>query len=159
MRRGNPRGYFGVGVWHPKRESNVGSLWRSAYLFGAAFIFTVGRRYTPQASDTPRTPNQIPLFEFDSIGDLVTHLPQGCPLIAVELGDRAIPLRDMTHPRTACYLLGAEDHGLPDHVLDRCHQQIVVETVRPESMNVAVAGSLVIHHRHTTFGAPHDQPC
>lgn len=145
----NPRGFFGVGVWHAKYAQNVGTLWRSAYLYGAAFIFTVGRRYKPQSSDTPNTPNQIPLWEFPTIEDLVDHLPRGCPLVAVELSANATPLREYQHPRLACYLLGAEDRGLPPAVLDRCHGQIIVETPRPESMNVAVAGSLVMHDRYT----------
>jgi tRNA(Leu) C34 or U34 (ribose-2'-O)-methylase TrmL len=30
------RGFFGVAVWKPKTEVNVGTLWRSANVFGAA---------------------------------------------------------------------------------------------------------------------------
>lgn len=142
------RGYFAVGVWHPKTEVNVGTLWRSATLYQAAFVFTVGRRYTPQASDTPKTPRHVPLFHFDDVASLRRLLPWSCPLIGVELDPRARPLRRFAHPPRAAYLLGAEDHGLPPDVTDECHHLIQIESPEPDSMNVAVAGSIVLHDRY-----------
>lgn len=142
------RGYFGIGIYHGKTKHNIGTLWRSAYLYEASFIFTVGRRYQKQASDTPNTRQHVPLFEFDTIDDLVAHLPFSCPLVGVELDPRAVPLGKFTHPERAAYLLGAEDHGLPLSVLDRVHHVVQIETPRPQSHNVAVAGSLLMHHRH-----------
>lgn len=142
------RGFFAVGVYHPKTEMNIGTLMRSAYLYDAAFVFTVGKRYQRQASDTPKTQQQIPLFHFDTIEDLHAHLPSGAPLIGVELDPRAVPLHEFSHPLRGVYLLGAEDHGLPQHVIDRCHHLVVLDSVQPQSMNVATAGSIVIYDRH-----------
>lgn len=148
MGPGPASGYFGIGIYQGKTEANIGTLWRSAHLYGASFIYTVGRRYRRQASDTANTPRHTPLFEYDTIDDLHTHLPHGCPLVAVELDPRARPLGRFTHPEQACYLLGAEDNGLPLHVLDRAHHIVQVETLLPQSHNVAVAGALVLHGRH-----------
>jgi tRNA G18 (ribose-2'-O)-methylase SpoU len=142
------RGFFAVGVWHPKRDVNIGSLWRSATLYGAAFVFTVGARYERQASDTPKTPQNIPLHHYRDVNDLVTHLPWSCPLVGVELDPRATELTGYRHPARAAYLLGAEDHGLPPQVVDRCHDLVVVPTLRSFFHNVAVAGALVLHDRH-----------
>lgn len=142
------RGFFAVGVWHPKRDVNIGSLWRSATLYGAAFVYTVGARYERQASDTPKTPLHTPLFHYADIDDLMAHLPYSCPLVGVELDPRAAVLTGYRHPLRAAYLLGAEDHGLPAAVVDRCHDLVVVPTLRGFSHNVAVAGSLVLHDRH-----------
>lgn len=143
------RGYFGVGIYHGKHEVNFGTLWRSAYLYDAAFIFTVGQRYRRrQASDTPNTRRHVPLFQFDTVDDLHAHLPFGCPLVAVEMDPRAVPLGQFEHPHRAAYLLGAEDRGLPLSVLDRAHHIVQIETAKPQSHNVAVAGSLVLHDRH-----------
>lgn len=143
-----PRGFFAIGVYQPKTEANVGTLLRSAFLYDAAFVFTVGRRYTPQASDTPRTPRHIPLFHFATIDDLHAHLPNSAPLVGVELDPRATPLHEYEHHERAVYLLGAEDHGLPLDVTERCHELIVIDSIQPQSMNVSVAGSLVIYDRH-----------
>ncbi len=141
------RGFFAVGVYRPKRDVNIGSLWRSATLYGAQFVFTVGARYKRQSSDTPKTPLHIPLLHYRDIDDLVEHLPYSCPLVGVEIAPRAAVLTDYQHPDRACYLLGAEDHGLPPAVTDRCHDLVVIPTMRGFSHNVAVAGSLTIHDR------------
>lgn len=142
------RGFFGVGVYHPKTEKNIGTLMRSAYLYGAAFVFTVGSRYKRQASDTPNTTMHIPLFHFDDVEALVNNLPNACPLVGIELDPRGQQVQEFAHPDRAAYLLGAEDNGLPQKVIDRCHFLVEIPTVRPQSMNVATAGSIVLHDRH-----------
>lgn len=143
------RGFFAVGVYHPKTEANVGTLWRTAHLYGAAFVFTVGKRYHRQSSDTPKTPLHTPLFHYQDVEDLLDHLPWSAPLIGVELDARAIPLTEYRHRERSVYLLGAEDHGLPIDVLDACHDVIQIPCLEAQSMNVAVAGSLVIYDRFT----------
>lgn len=148
------RGYFAVGVYHPKTAENIGTLWRTAHLYGAALIFTVGRRYKAQASDTPKTPRHTPLMHFADMEDLHAHLPWSAPLVGIELDPRAVSLPEFVHPERAVYLLGAEDHGLPLSVLDRCHHVVQVPTPAPQSMNVAVAGSLVIYDRHVRAAVP-----
>lgn len=142
------RGFFVIGIWHPKREHNVGGLLRSAGLYGAALVFTVGLRYRRQASDTLNLPAHTPLLHFADLDDLIAHLPHGCPLVGVELDERAAPLGRYVHPERAAYLLGAEDHGLPEPVLDRCHELVTIPTPRPISMNVASAGTVLLHDRY-----------
>lgn len=143
-------GFFGVAVWHPKHEANIGTLWRSAMTYEATMLATVGPlRYQHQASDTTKAPRHIPLQHFADIDDLIDHLPHSCPLVGVELDDRAVPLTSFHHPRQALYLLGAEDHGLPPSVLDRCHHVVQIPTPMRWSLNLAVAGSLLMHDRVT----------
>lgn len=141
------RGYFGVAVYHPKTAANVGTLWRSANAYGAAFLATVGHRYYPQASDTCRSPNHVPLHHYADLDDLLAHLPHSCPLIGVELTETAVRLDEFEHPLRALYLLGAEDHGLPAAVLERCHRVVRVPAGVTWSLNVAIAGSLVVYDR------------
>lgn len=142
------RGYFGVAVYRPKTTNNVGSLWRSATLFGASFLGTVGLRYQKQPSDTGLAANSTPLLHYRDFDDLVAHLPKGCPIVGVELDPRAQELTTFVHPERALYLLGAEDDGLPPWVLDCCHYIVQIPTALPRSMNVACAGSLVMGHRY-----------
>ena len=140
------RGYFGIGVYHPKTEHNIGTLWRSAYLFGAGFIFTIGRRYQKQASDTPNTFKHIPLFNYATYGEFIAYIPYAAQIICVELGETSRQLPTICHPQQAVYLLGAEDHGIPAEILQD-KQVIQIPTVRLQSMNVAVAGSIVMYDR------------
>lgn len=144
------RGFFAIGVSHPKVEANVGTLLRSAHLYEAAFVFTVGRRYQAQCSDTPKTPLHTPLLHFADIDDLVAHLPWSTPLVGVELDPRAVPLGDFRHPDRAVYLLGAEDHGLTVTERDRCHHLVQIESPRAASMNVATAGTVLLYTRQMT---------
>lgn len=146
------RGFFAVGIYHPKNTVNVGTLWRTAGIMGASFVFTVGKRYKEQSSDTRKTTRHTPLMHFEDVEDLRKHLPYSCLLVGVELADSAVNIRGFCHPERACYMLGAEDHGIPSHVLERCHR--VVKLDGAESMNVSVAGSIVVYHRSLARIAP-----
>lgn len=141
------RGFFAIGIQHNRTPANLGTLWRSAHMYDAAFVFTVGARYSPQASDTPKTIRHKPLFHFRDLDDLMEHLPHACPLVGIELDDRAHMLSSYRHPERACYLLGAEDHGLTRDAIERCHELVQIEGPKPQSLNVSVAGSLVMHDR------------
>jgi tRNA G18 (ribose-2'-O)-methylase SpoU len=145
MTAARPRGFCGIGVYHPKTAINVGTLWRTAHALGASWMFTVGRRYERQAADTSKAWRHLPLFNFATLDDLCAHLPYSCPLVGVELDERAVSLAEFSHPERACYLLGAEDHGLPPGVLDRCHA--VIQLPGAHCLNVAVAGSIVLYDR------------
>lgn len=140
------RGYYGIGIYNTKTAANIGTLWRSAHAFGAAFIFTVGKRYKRQSSDTVEAWRSIPLLDFESIEDLRRHLPYDAMLVGVELDDRAVPLDVFEHPHRAVYLLGAEDHGLPENVRRMCHKLVVVPAAM-RCLNVATAGSIVMYDR------------
>lgn len=144
------RGYYGIAVYRPKTTNNVGSLWRSAALFGASFLATVGHRYQRQPSDTEHAADHTPLIHYGDFDDLVSHLPYGCPIVGVELDPRAVELTHFVHPERALYLLGAEDDGLPPWVLDRCHFLVQIPTLLPRSMNVACAGSILLSHRYSS---------
>lgn len=147
-------GYFGIAVYHPKTEANIGTLWRHANLYNASFVATVGRRYRRQSSDTTNIERSIPLTHYTDIDDLIEHLPHSCPIIGVELDPRAKVLDSaFNHNDRALYLLGAEDHGLPPDVLDRCHRLVQIPSPKPWSMNVAVAGTLIMHDRYAKSGA------
>ena len=141
------KGYFAIGVYEPKKEINIGSLWRTAGIMGASMIFTIGKRYEMQASDTVKTNRQIPLIHFDTLKDAINAKEESVPIIGIELDLRAVPLQGFRHPKLAWYLLGAEDRGLPETVLSKMDSIIQVPSEKPYSLNVAVAGSIVIYDR------------
>lgn len=140
------RGYFAIGIEKIKNEINIGTLWRSANILGASFIFTIGKRYKRQASDTMESWRHIPLYHYDNIDDFYkSGLPYDCQLVGIELDDSATPIKKFTHPQRAIYLLGAEDNGLSKEAVKRCHHIIVLPG--DHSMNVSVAGSIVLFDR------------
>ena len=143
--RPHPGRYFGIGIYQNKREVNIGTLWRGAYQLGAAFIYTIGKRYQPQPADTARAWQHIPLFRYESVEQMIAAAAYDCPLIGIEEG--GVSLTSFEHPVRANYLLGAEDGGLPQSVLDRCHHVITIPSVRSASYNVAQAGTIVMYDR------------
>lgn len=141
------RGYFGIGIENTKTKANIGTLWRSAYGLGAAFIFVIGNRYKKQASDTVKAMRHIPMYHYDTFEQFYENMPKDCLLIGIELHSRARELSTYGHPERAIYLLGAEDSGLSKKALEKCHSLIQFKS--NYCLNVAVAGSIVMYDRQT----------
>mmetsp|Transcript_38029 Transcript_38029/g.126005 ORF Transcript_38029/g.126005 Transcript_38029/m.126005 type:complete len:256 (+) Transcript_38029:56-823(+) len=58
-------GFFAIGVYNSKSAENVGTLWRSAFMLGAAYIFTVGSRNAwEKAADTYKAWRRLPAFRY-----------------------------------------------------------------------------------------------
>ena len=145
MRRSKTSSYFGIGIVNGKHDINLGTLWRGAYQLGAAFIFTVGNRYTPQSSDVTKAHLDIPLRNYPDIDTFWQSIPYSCPIVAIEMGGE--PLPDFKHPDRCIYLLGAEDYGLQPSTLARAHMKISLPYARYPSFNVAQAGTIVMYDR------------
>ena len=141
----NRRGYFGIGIEHGKTRFNYGTLFRTAQIFEADFMFIIGARFKPQVSDTMKSSRHTPVFSYADFADFNKHRPYNCRLIGVELDENATPLHRYSHPQQACYLLGAEDHGLTKEAYKHCQSLVVLPGER--SLNVSVAGSIVLYDR------------
>lgn len=139
------RGFCAIGIERTKTPMNVGTLWRSAVCLGADFIFTIGRRYPSQASDTVKSWRHVPMFEYADLDDFLSHRPFDVPLVGVELHAEARPLETFTHPERALYLLGPEDGNLSQKAIDHC--QHLVQFTSAYCLNVAAAGSVVLYDR------------
>ncbi len=138
-------GYFGIGILHGKNLINYGTLYRTAQIMGADFIFLIGSRFKRQASDTMKSWKHLPLFEYKDFADFNDHRPYDCKLVGIEMTENAIPIKEYKHPKQVCYLLGAEDNGLTVDAIKKCQDIIYLPGER--SMNVSVAGSIVLFDR------------
>lgn len=140
-------GFFGIGVFNSGDEQNIGTLWRTAYILGASFIFTINHRYKKQSSDVTKAWSKIPLYHYKDFEDFRSSIPYAASIVAVEMVDSAEPLAEFKHPERSVYLLGNEASGIPPVLLEQCHACIYLPGAY--SLNVAVAGSLVIYDRVT----------
>lgn len=151
------RGYFGIGVEGVSKSANVGALLRTGHAFGAAFCFTVGAGWDARAArhaDTSATPIHVPFWRFDDPASL--SLPRGCMLVGVELLDDATDLPSFRHPLNAAYVLGPERSGLSPEMLGRCRHVVRIPT--RFSLNLAVAGAIVLYDRLLQQGRFADRP-
>lgn len=138
-------GYFGIGIYHTIAKRNIGTLWRSAQLMDASFVFTVLRKYEWQPSDVQKSCRHLPLFHYDTIEECSLNLPFGSELVGVKMTDDADDIIHFVHPKRAIYILGAEDKGLPEEILALCKK--VIKLPGKHSMNVSTAGSIVMYDR------------
>ncbi len=138
-------GFFGIGILNTTDEINIGTLWRSAYILGASFIFTVGKKYQLEGSDVTKAWTKIPLYHYQTFEELKENLPFSTQLIAVEMGEEAKSINEFEHPDRAVYLLGNEISGLPQQTIKEC--QSVIKLPGEHSLNVAVSGSIVMYDR------------
>jgi len=137
--------FFGIGVYQPTTEHNIGTLWRTAFILGAKFIFIVDGKYSGQASDTLKTWSKIPFYRYDDFDHLYKSLPYSTQLVGVEICENSLPISTFVHPHRAAYLLGAENNGIPQKIISRCHH--IVKLPGEISMNVAVCGGIVLYDR------------
>ena len=151
------KGYFGIGVEGVSKAMNVGTLFRTAHAFDAAFVFTLRaqyKRHEGSLSDTSDTPRSVPTYAFADLESF--RLPQGCRLVGVEISDQAIELPSFRHPRQAAYVLGAEREGLSADVQALCDYVVKIPT--RFSVNLGVAGALVMYDRLLSLGRHASRP-
>lgn len=138
-------GFFGIGIENPKFKENYGTLFRSAHIFGADFIFIIGTKFKPQHSDTTGSYKHLPVYSYENFTDFYNHLPHKSKLVGVELTDSSKDLQKYIHPKRAIYLLGSEKEGISKDALSKCDE--LVQIPGEYSLNVSVAGSIVLYDR------------
>ena len=148
------RGYFGVGVEGVSKPFNVGNLMRSAHAFGAGFVFTIAAGYGGAGSDTTKTHEHVPFYQFDDVAGL--SLPQSCALVGIELMDEAVELPSFPHPLNAAYVLGPERGSLSPALVERCDH--IVRIPARFSINLGVAGAIVLYDRMLALGRFAERP-
>jgi tRNA G18 (ribose-2'-O)-methylase SpoU len=151
------RGYFGIGAEGISKSANVGALLRTGHAFGAAFCFTIGTGWDARAgrtADTADTPLHVPMWRYADLAEM--SLPRGCVLVGVERVEDAVDLPSFRHPLNAAYVLGPERAGLSPALLARCDHVVKIPT--RFSLNLAVAGALVLYDRLLQHGRFADRP-
>ena len=130
----------GLALWRVADPGNVGTLIRTADALGPAFVALSPGSAEPTSPKALRAAMgavfRVPLARFDEAPrPLIGLVPDGgTPLPDVELGDRVT------------FVLGAERHGLPGDVRDRCDALATIPLAPwAESLNVAAAGALALY--------------
>jgi len=144
------RGYFAIGVERVSKPMNLGNLMRSAYGFGASFVFTIGAdsRAFEAKSDTSKAAEHLPAYHWADISEM--QLPRHCKLVGVELLDEAFELPSFRHPTRAAYVLGPEKGSLSPGLIAQCDYVVKIPT--SFCINVAMAGAVVMYDRIRMLG-------
>lgn len=135
---------------------NLGNLVRIAHAFDASFFFSIAPRLklSDANSDTSRAQGALPFYSFERPEDF--PMPLGCRLVGVEITDEAVELPRFRHPSCAAYVFGAERYSLSPQMLSLC--EFVVKIPTRFSINVGMAGAIVLYDRLVSLGRFGDRP-
>jgi tRNA(Leu) C34 or U34 (ribose-2'-O)-methylase TrmL len=134
-----------IGLINPKSPENVGMVMRAAGCYAANKVFYTGERFDRARkffTDTKNAHEKIPLQQ---VGDLLTSVPAGAKIIAVELIEGATPLIHFEHPPQAYYIFGPEDGSLSQTILNVCDHVVYIPTIG--CMNLAATVNVVLYDR------------
>lgn len=130
----------GLALWRVRDPGNVGTLVRSADVFGPAYVALSEGCADPTGPKALRASTgslfRVPLVELgEARGPRIALVPRGgLPLATLELGP------------SATFVLGAEREGLPKDVLAGCDEIASIPQSRAaESLNVALAGAIALY--------------
>jgi tRNA G18 (ribose-2'-O)-methylase SpoU len=139
-----------VALFGIANHDNIGGIFRNAAAFGADAVLLDGGCCDPLYRKAIRV----------SVGAALTmpfaRLPHGTDLVGLLTGHGfqaiglspagALPISEMPRPRRAALLLGAEGQGLPQEVLSRTLTVRIPMAAEFDSLNVATASGIVLHH-------------
>ena len=151
------RGYFGIGVEGISKAHNLGAVLRTAHAFDASFAFSIGadpRAIEVRTTDTSRSHNHLPYYDWDSLDDM--SLPKGCELIGVELTEDAVDLPSFRHGLNCAYILGPEKGSLSPRAQEMCAAIVKIPT--KFCLNVSLAAALTLYDRALCFGGYTGRP-
>lgn len=134
-----------IGIYQPRKRSEVEFLRRSIKGFDVAYTFQIGGY---RAEGLPGTPHYI----YRDLDDLIdTASQRRAEVVALELDTHAVPLERFDHPESVAYLLGPNTGTIPRDVLDRIGRIAYVETPGNRPMDTSAVAAVVLHDRYVTL--------
>lgn len=130
---------------------NLGAIARSAAFFGVkALLIGEGLGHAMPSDAALRTSEGgLEHLELYRTRDLPRALSAMEPLyrtVAATLTRDAVPLAELPRDRPVALVLGNEEHGVSQNVLDVCRRQVrITGHGRVQSLNVAQAAAVLLH--------------
>ncbi len=131
-------------------HDNMGGVFRAAAAFGAAAVLLDDRCCDPfyrkairvSVGAVLRTPMAVDL----EAGGMIDTLRAANFRVLAMTPSSASPLHLAPRGGRTAILLGAEGPGLPTHLIDRCETIGIPMSGGFDSLNVATAGAIALHH-------------
>jgi TrmH family RNA methyltransferase len=128
---------------------NAGTLIRSAYAFGADLVCLSAGCADPYSAKTLQSTQgavfQIPVISTDLFEEIERCKEKEVPVIAAALHQNSIALSGLQIPEKYALLIGNEGSGLSQEILDASDIIVHIEMSSFESLNAAVAGSILLY--------------
>lgn len=134
-------------------SENLGALLRTASAFGVRGVLLGPKCSDPFWRRTSRVSMgcvfAMPIrMSGDLVADLQTlHSEHGYELVATTLDADAKPIDQQCRPRRMALLVGAEDTGLPPHIVRLCQHNVTIPMeLGTDSLNVNIATAVFLYH-------------
>lgn len=130
---------------------NVGSILRSATVFGVETVWLVGATPGPADAKVKKTglgtETAIPTPRVPTLAEAgAAARAVGFRVIALELATDAEPIATYDFSSPTCLVIGNEGHGLPPSALAACDGVVYVpQPGKVASLNVAMAASIALY--------------
>ena len=129
---------------------NVGSILRTAAVFGVESVYLVGATPGPDDAKVHKTglgtERAVPTQRVPTLAAAVADArSDGFAVVAVELATDAVAITDHVFTDATCLVIGAEGHGLSPASLAECDRAVYLpQPGKVASLNVAAATSIAI---------------
>lgn len=146
---------FAIMMSHLHSDYNIGSVVRSANVFGALKVYYYGNKRTDKRSfvGSHHYTDVIHLNNFDEI----LKLKEIYYFVALEQDKRSVPLPEFQWPKDKkiLILVGEESCGLTKEVLDLCDTIVEIPQFGSiRSLNAASSASIVMYDYISKFNRP-----
>ena len=156
---GQPRRPHGLVLDGLKHHGNVGSLFRLADSLRLGEVLLDADTPSPETPAARRVARGVQQWvpwtrEADLCAALKARAAHGARIVALELTDESLPWTEWTWEQPTWLVLGNEDTGVSQAVLDLCHGSIHLPMAgMGSSLNVVVAASAVLFDMARQCGA------
>ncbi|REF00904.1 TrmH family RNA methyltransferase [Thermomonospora umbrina] len=143
---------------------NIGSILRSAAVFGVDHFWLAGNATSPTHRGVGKTAlgteRLVPWEHIPSPADAVDAARRdGYRVVAIELTHDAVPLHEAPLDGDVCLAVGGEDHGCSPALLDAADAVAYIPQIgRVGSLNVAVATAVALAEARRREWARTDPP-
>jgi tRNA(Leu) C34 or U34 (ribose-2'-O)-methylase TrmL len=135
-------GSCAIGLQSPRKNVNIGSVFRAAGCFGANMIAIAGKQIERAGTDVNKDYMTTPVLQVE---ELRSAIPYCYVPVAIELVDSAVSLVDYVHPPQAFYIFGGENMTLGRKTLEYCRDVVYIPT--DGSLNLAMCVNVVLYDR------------
>ena len=132
--------------------ANLGSLFRTADAFGIEHLILggspieMGRKFTKTSRSTEQS---VSFEQLETLSEKINELKaQNYTLIALEITEKSIPISGLKLEKNSkiAFVIGDENHGVSDSVLEKCDAVVHIEMYgQNSSMNVVQATSIALY--------------
>lgn len=134
---------------HIQIPGNMGTLIRSACAFGLDQIIYSTDCADPYGPKTIQSSQgalfHVPMLQAD-LSEVIPQLKeQNIPVFGAALHHDSVELQDLSIPQEFAIIIGNEGQGIRPEVLALCSQLVHIEMNSFESLNAAIAGSILMY--------------